>query len=245
MTDRNTKAELAETITIDELVVTVVRSARRKSLSLEVDSDGAKARAPERMRRSTIEKFIQGKYQWLKYHYEHRPTPLEPLNLTNGTVLKLLDEDYTLRIDLQESGSVKITSDSIYIPLAAAKTDTKTALKNKLHRWYKQQSRTYLQDKVMFFADEMQIPLSKNIKIKVRDYKRRWGSCSHKGDLTFNWRIIMAPEEVVDYVAIHEIAHLIEFNHSKRFWNIVSAQCPQWKQQRDWLNQHGSNLYRF
>ena len=82
-------------------------------------------------------------------------------------------------------------------------------------------------------------------KIKVRDYKRRWGSCDQRGDLSFNWRIIMAPERVMDYVVVHELAHLQEFNHSRRFWNIVEQEMSDWREQQRWLSDNGSLLYRF
>jgi len=88
------------------------------------------------------------------------------------------------------------------------------------------------------------LPNRKTPKIKVRDYKRRWGSCDHRGDLSFNWRIVMAPSNVIDYVVIHEIAHLKEFNHSVKFWRIVEQQMPDWKDQQQWLKTNGAVLYR-
>ena len=80
--------------------------------------------------------------------------------------------------------------------------------------------------------------------IKVREYKRRWGSCDAKANLSFNWRIMMAPEAVIDYVVVHEMAHIIEFNHSKQFWAIVSEIMPQWQDQKEWLNVNGASLYQ-
>lgn len=78
--------------------------------------------------------------------------------------------------------------------------------------------------------------------ITVRDQKTRWGSCSARGNLNFNWRLILAPEPVLDYVVIHELAHRKEMNHSKQFWDIVEAMMPDYRTQRQWLKEHGDQL---
>ena len=70
----------------------------------------------------------------------------------------------------------------------------------------------------------------------------RWGSCTHDAQLSFSWRLIMAPPEVLDYVAAHECAHILEMNHSPKFWAQVSKCCPDWKHHRSWLRTHGAGL---
>ena len=79
-------------------------------------------------------------------------------------------------------------------------------------------------------------------RIAIRDQKSRWGSCSAKKNLNFNWKLIMAPEEALRYVVIHELCHLIEFNHSARFWNLVASQMPEYELWKKWLKAHGSEL---
>ncbi len=79
-------------------------------------------------------------------------------------------------------------------------------------------------------------------KITLRDPRSRWGSCSSKGDLMFSWRLIMAPPEVLDYVAAHEVAHLAEMNHSDRFWAVCRRLCPATDTQRRWIKQNGADL---
>ncbi len=81
-------------------------------------------------------------------------------------------------------------------------------------------------------------------KIALRDPKSRWGSCTSRGDLSFSWRLIMAPPEVLDYVAAHEAAHLVEMNHSPRFWALVDRLKPGWKAERTWLRKEGAALHR-
>ena len=79
-------------------------------------------------------------------------------------------------------------------------------------------------------------------RVAIRDQKSRWGSCSSKHNLNFNWKLIMAPPEVLDYVVIHELCHLIEFNHSRRFWQLVEAQMPEYEAWKKWLKLHGGEL---
>lgn len=82
-------------------------------------------------------------------------------------------------------------------------------------------------------------------RIAIRDTRSRWGSCSSTGALSYSWRLILAPDAVLDYVAAHEVAHLRELNHSSRFWAIVDGLDPNWRANRDWLRTHGADLHRY
>ena len=82
-------------------------------------------------------------------------------------------------------------------------------------------------------------------RIEIRDQRSRWGSCSTRGTLSFNWRLVLAPFEVLDYVVVHELCHLREPNHSRRFWKLVEHRRPDWRAHRDWLHEHGPELLAF
>lgn len=82
-------------------------------------------------------------------------------------------------------------------------------------------------------------------RISVRDTRSRWGSCSSTARLSFSYRLIFAPKEVMEYVVAHEVAHLRHMNHSKAFWNAVEQLCPDYEVAKDWLSMHGKDLYRF
>ena len=79
-------------------------------------------------------------------------------------------------------------------------------------------------------------------RVTIREQKTRWGSCSRKGNLNFNWKLIRAPQEALDYVVVHELCHLYEFNHSPGFWRMVESVLPDYGQWKRWLAQHGQNL---
>jgi len=81
--------------------------------------------------------------------------------------------------------------------------------------------------------------------IRIGGQRTLWGSCSPRGTLSFNWRLVLAPPEVLDYVVVHELCHLRVPNHSRRFWELVERHRPHWRQQRDWLRVHGPELLAF
>ena len=78
--------------------------------------------------------------------------------------------------------------------------------------------------------------------VKIKNYKSRWGSCSSKGDISFNWKIIFAPENIIEYLVVHELSHLIHFNHSKLFWSKVEEFQYNYKENRKWLKENGYKL---
>jgi predicted metal-dependent hydrolase len=82
-------------------------------------------------------------------------------------------------------------------------------------------------------------------RISVRDQTSRWGSCTAAGVISYSWRLILTPPHVLDYLAAHEVAHLVEMNHSRRFWRVVARICPEWERAKAWLNTHGTALHRY
>jgi predicted metal-dependent hydrolase len=112
-------------------------------------------------------------------------------------------------------------------------------LESSLERWYRAQAAIILERKARGFAAAFGVEYG---RFSIRGQRTRWASCSHRGTLSFNWRLIMAPEPVVDYVVIHEVAHLKEMNHTRRFWGLVAERCPSWRQHKKWLDDHGTEL---
>lgn len=82
-------------------------------------------------------------------------------------------------------------------------------------------------------------------QVQIRDQRTRWGSCSSRGTLSFNWRLVLAPFDVLDYVVVHEVCHLLQPNHSARFWRLVGERRPEWRVQREWLRSYGAELLAF
>lgn len=108
-----------------------------------------------------------------------------------------------------------------------------------LEWWYRQQAEKLIKKRVDELCPQLGITYG---RLTVRGAKTRWGSCSQKGNINFNWKLMMAPEPVIDYVIVHELVHLKEMNHSKNFWKLVAEHCPQWRKHRKWLKDHEAEL---
>jgi predicted metal-dependent hydrolase len=108
------------------------------------------------------------------------------------------------------------------------------------------EGRRAVRELVAMVIDEEAPVLDVQVKrVEIRDQRSRWGSCSASGTLSFNWRLVLAPFEVLDYIVVHELCHLREPNHSRRFWRLVETRRPGWRSQRDWLHEHGPELLAF
>lgn len=108
-----------------------------------------------------------------------------------------------------------------------------------LLKWYKSQALETISHRVEKLSYLLKVNYN---NIRIKDQKTRWGSCSQKGNLNFNWRLIKAPQWVLDYVVIHELCHLKHLNHSKEFWNMVEEYCEEYKNAKDWLNNNAYKL---
>lgn len=108
-----------------------------------------------------------------------------------------------------------------------------------LEKRYRAAARTQIESRVAYFH---KVTGGVYHTITIRDQKTRWGSCSSRGTLSFNYRLIFAPPVILDYVVVHELCHLTHMNHSKDFWNMVGSVMPEYKQYRQWLKEHGHEL---
>lgn len=108
-----------------------------------------------------------------------------------------------------------------------------------LERRYREAAREYFPKRASFYADMLGVSFE---RIRIGDQKTKWGSCSGRGTLSFNWRLMLAPPIVLDYVVVHEVCHLLHMNHSKAFWAQVEEVMPDYKQHRKWLRDNGHTL---
>ncbi|WP_245697869.1 M48 family metallopeptidase [Haloplanus vescus] len=114
-----------------------------------------------------------------------------------------------------------------------------SSVKRALENFYRREAREYLTGRADDYAEKMGVAYE---KIELRNQRTRWGSCSTSGTISLNWRIIMAPSEIVDYLVVHELAHLTEQNHGEEFWQLVSEFVPEYQQRADWLEQNSAKL---
>ncbi len=112
----------------------------------------------------------------------------------------------------------------------------------RVHDFLKREAKSDLETASRAAADRLGVAIK---RVSIRDQASRWGSCSTTGVLSYSWRLILAPPYVLDYLAAHEVAHLVEMNHSRRFWRLVERICPHMAPAKIWLDAHGSDLHRY
>jgi hypothetical protein len=112
----------------------------------------------------------------------------------------------------------------------------------RVHDFLKREARRELQKSAQAYAQALGVRVK---RLSIRDQSSRWGSCTSAGSLSFSWRLILAPPFVLDYLAAHEVAHLVEMNHSARFWRVVARVCPSVERAKTWLDTHGNDLHRY
>src|ERR1700761_4285214 len=115
-------------------------------------------------------------------------------------------------------------------------------MERRVHDYLKREARKDLQKASLAYASELGVKVK---RVSIRDQSSRWGSCTAAGSLSFSWRLILAPPFVLDYLAAHEVAHLVEMNHSPRFWRVVGRICPSLERAKTWLDTHGNDLHRY
>jgi predicted metal-dependent hydrolase len=156
-------------------------------------------------------------------------------------------------LELARPGTVVLASERIAVSLVPRGASTATRRgpvlsvggadpAGAISRWYRREARRLLEDAVVREAERLGLSYA---RIAVRDQRTRWGSCSTRGTLSFNWRLALAPPEVLDYVVLHELLHLREPNHSPAFWRLLDLHRPGWRAQAGWLREHGNELQAF
>ena len=225
-----------ELIQLAELDIYIIRSTR-KSISLHIKPEGIILRAPMLSPTLALKAFALTKIQWLRKHAHRIQAQQLDRDYIDGELWLLFGQDIILRIASGKSSRAHYNENAkeLHITIGSQVRKRQEFIKQKVKSWYKQTALDYLNSQVPVLAKTMQLNYS---HIQVRDYKARWGSCSSNGKLSFNWRIFMAPPEVIDSVIIHELAHIKHFNHSKQFWNLVYATCPDYQKQHAWLKKH-------
>jgi predicted metal-dependent hydrolase len=213
----------------------IIKTGRR-TISLTVETDGSLVvRAPLKVSESMIHTFVESKKRWVdKKRLEAASAkPPRPKQFINGEIFHYLGNEYPLEIvsnqpkALQLEGHFKL-SDSWLLRADQA-----------FEHWYRAQARKFLAERVRFFAEKYELQFD---SIRLSSARTRWGSCSARGVLSFTWRLIMTPIDVIDYVVVHELVHTLVHNHSRRYWGKVEKILPQYLEPYEWLRKNGHQV---
>lgn len=220
------------------IAYTTKYSDKRKTLGLVVERDkSVVVLAPSGTSQDKLDDFVQRKKFWIYEKINHTPKfkekkPEPPFKA--GKSILYMGENYRLEVVKQPIEGIHFNH-KFHINEYNLTHGTQL-----LEQWYKEKAAEKIIPRVKQYANQMGVTYN---KIFISDLKYTWGSCTLKGNLNFNYRLIKAPHFVIKYIIIHELAHLLELNHSKRFWTIVQVQMPDYEDAREWLKVHGERVF--
>lgn len=170
--------------------------------------------------------------KWRKYEEHREQAPSRKFN--PGETFPYRGGDLSIEVrDVDES---RVSENTFVL---SADIVEHRGLQDTLEDLYCREARSLFESRIDHYGDQMKVTPE---KLEIRNQRTRWASCSHQQTLSFNWRLIMAPDDVIDYVVIHELAHLREQNHTRRFWNIVQQFDPEYERHSKWLTENSSQL---
>lgn len=218
--------------------VVVRRSSRARRITLSVPRNGEPPRVtvPPGVGLSDIRMFLMRQADWLRDAIERMPPVV---GVRDGAEVPV--EGRLLRVTASEGRRRPPFIDGEHLVVPGGGTAL-GSVGVRVAAWLKERARAAILPVVEDSAEALETRFG---RITMRDQKGRWGSCSARGDLNFSWRLAMAPPAVLDYVAVHEAAHLLEMNHGPRFWAHVERLRPDWRDQRNWLRTDGVALHRY
>jgi predicted metal-dependent hydrolase len=227
-----------------EFEFSIARSARRRSISIEIRQAQVVIRAPNGVAESILLKFLNQKAAWVRAKIQEQQQALAALpqarTYQQGSQIPFMDETLTLVLGRGNRGAVARVDNQLHLLLSArSRLDDETQIRQLLERWYQQQALNLLTQKTRALCARMGLECS---QVTVRATRSKWGHCTSRGAIQYNWQILLAPEAIVDYLVAHEVSHLRHHNHSADFWALVASVCPTFKADRAWLKAEGARL---
>jgi predicted metal-dependent hydrolase len=218
------------------------RSDRARHARILVGGDGVEVVVPRRFPERKVEPFVEQKRPWIERTLRRMAetgAELAPAHLEHGGEVPYLGERLELRVRV-EPGRVRphVARRGPVLHVAVAETG-REALLEALERWYRRRARAEVEPRLKRATARAGTRFT---RLQIRGQRTRWASCSSSGAMSFNWRLLLAPAEVLDYVVEHEVAHLEVQDHSRRFWRVLETRCPDYERWEAWLRRYGHAL---
>ncbi len=210
----------------------IITHTRRKTIVLSIlSSNRIEVKAPNFISDREIYRLLEKKKDWIQNHLQTQKNS-SVHTYQSGDKFLYLGNYYTL--DINNYPTIAIVNNVLTFP-----SILQFRIKKELEIWFVRQAKIMITKRVQWYAKQMKLSYK---EISFGDTKSRWGSCSFDNRLKFNWKLIFAPLAVIDYVAVHELVHTTEKNHTWLFWSKVRFVLPAYKQRRLWLKKHGEQL---
>lgn len=230
------KKETPEIIYVGDLHATIIRTKRKKTASIKIKNGITLVSVPKLTPESEIKSLLINKRNWIeKQHSIHKQAAVLTFrNYVEGEFFNFRGKPRCLSFQTTQYTGSKIFNDQLLIS-PIANNFSSEHIKKLISKLFKESAEQYLKERTEYYAKKMALYPS---NIQVKRYKSRWGSCSINGQVSYNWLIIIAPDPIIDYIVIHELCHLIEYNHSPSFWKLVEQFSPCYKKHRNWLQEN-------
>lgn len=222
-------------------VADIVRSSRRKTAAIKIQKGKVFVIVPECLTMAAIESLVAKKHRWIKEKLaiQNEIMDIKPKEFISGEAFSYLGKNHPLKIESGLYPLIKLHQDELVVSVRDKTVDNSQAIKQLLFKWYKQQAESELRDKTERYSRIIGVNPS---SVTIKSFKSRWGSCSIAGGIQYNWKIIIAPDRIVNYVVIHELCHILHHNHSPAFWKAVEKYCHDYRDCSAWLKINGGRL---
>lgn len=213
----------------------------RRTIGLKITEAGLVVHAPKRLFAFELNQVLMQKAQWIINKLEARKnSALPPLQWADGETLQLHGQAITLKLVWHaKNKAISLVNHALVVQSPAI--NDANLVKNKVVQWYKKQALLDFERRLAVFATKLGLPMP---VFGLSSARARWGSCSSRGSIRLNWRLLQAPPDIINYVICHELAHLKEMNHSAQFWLVVKHLFPAYKQAEKNLKALSTSLHR-
>jgi predicted metal-dependent hydrolase len=222
-------------------IADIIRSSKRKTAAIKIQKGKVFVIVPERLTMTAIESLVAKKNRWIKEKLaiQNEIIAIKPIEFVSGEYFSYLGRKHPLKIESGLYPSIKLHQDELVVSVRDKTADNAQAIKQLLIKWYKQQAESELRDKTGSYSRIIGVNPS---SVTIKSFKSRWGSCSVTGCIQYNWKIIIAPDWIVNYIVIHELCHILHHNHSPAFWKAVERYCHDYRDCSAWLKINGGRL---
>lgn len=220
---------------------------KKKNIAIHITTDGiVRVTSPEYVDDGYINDVVYKNAQWIISRLmlvEERNISRIQRSYSRGDNVVYLGDEYKLKVKEEVKVNSKISlingEFEICVNSEWSEEEREGFIRERLEEWYRHEAFRVFKGRTMYYSEILKLYPN---NIRVKEQKSLWGSCSSRNNINYNWRLIMAPKDVLDYIVIHELCHLRYRDHSKNFWNLVEKIMPDYREKKRWLNENGGCL---
>lgn len=229
------------TARLSNFTYTVKRTNRVKTATIQIESGKLVVSVPSRLSDSKVDALIASRSEWIekKISDQYSKLPKATTEFVSGQGLMYLGRNYRLKVYRSGVGTTGLRNGRIEVWVPDKTISSQDTIKGMVEIWYKTRAAEKFKERVRHYE---KVVGSHATSIAVKDMRTKWGTCTALGRVTLNWRLILAPIRIIDYVIVHELCHLLYHDHSRKFWSAVMRVMPDYESRKHWLKTNGLSL---